>query len=454
MIKYQRTYNIWPLFLSVLLMYGMTCAAAAQGSTSYIDEYNRFVLNGNPFFPIGLYVAQCSTVDQSVQLDEIENSPFDTLMNYNINSCSGVDATPVQITDYLDQLDSRNLKLIYSLEEYIPYDRDNRPDPCDEIDIISVRDKIDTFKDHPAVISWYLSDEVGSSEDDPPEAQEYCVAQLLAGYEEVTNRDGNHPVWSVHWDTTFWNPFYQYNQVHATDIVGTNPFPIAHLPISHVKQKADETNAAGKPLWLVPQIFDWRDVPGDFRSATGRPPTRDEMRAMTYLAVNHGAKGLIYYSYFNILDDDVQYGTDVASRWTEIKEIASEIHTLRPVLLSVDQTDINAIICNNGNIDFKLMRNGRTYYLLAVNTKEDDISGVSFQINLANKPSQFDTRFEGGREVPVINGTVTDDFGVYEVHVYHWEDPGSAGGDSGGGDGGGSNGGGDGCFISTAAWSS
>jgi hypothetical protein len=179
---------------------------------------------------------------------------------------------------------------------------------------------------------------------------------------------------------------------------------------------ADAANATGKPLWLVPQIFDWRDYPGDFRAPTGRRPTRDEMRAMTYLAINHGAKGLVYYSYFNIRDDK-----DYKDRWPQIKEIAGEIDSLRPVILSTQETNKNDIVCNNSNIDFKLMRQGNAYYLLTVNTKKNNITGVSFKIKLEEKPAVIDTLFESGRQIPIINGKVTDSFGPYEVHVYKWE---------------------------------
>ena len=75
---------------------------ASAGLTSYIDSHNRFILNGEPFFPLGLFVVQ-SLTDTS-QLDEIANSPFDTLMNYNINNGTGV-----EIACYLNQLQARNL---------------------------------------------------------------------------------------------------------------------------------------------------------------------------------------------------------------------------------------------------------------------------------------------------------------------------------------------------------
>ncbi len=407
--------QIWLLFCAVFLISGMASTAFAQGNTVTIDEYNRVILNGQPFFPLGLYVAQCPTGDQSSQLTEIQNSPFDTLMNYAVNTCSGADPDTTDIDNYLDQLEARDLKLIFSLAEYFDGGQN---------DIDTITDKVTTFQDHAAVISWYLNDER-----DPT-----YLTQLEARYQKIKELDQNHPVWSVHYRTD-----WLIQEAHTTDIVGVDPYPICNpywsAPITLVSTQADEANAAGKPLWLVPQIFNWEDY-----EPTGCPPTKAEMRAMSYLAVNHGAKGLVYYSYFDIRNDG-----DYPARWIEIKDIASEIDQLRPVLLSTDTTNDNDIVCDNSDIDFKLMRNGRTYYLLAVNTKEEDITGVSFQINRTRKPSEFNTLFESGRQISVISGSVTDDFGVYEVHVYYWEEP---EGDGGGGGGGG------GCFISTTAFGS
>ena len=379
-----RIQTIWLFLFVMFLISGMAYAGATKSSTSYIDEHNRFILNGEPFFPLGLFVVQ-SLTDTS-QLDEIANGPFDTVMNYNINN--GTDA---QITNYLNQLQARNLKLIFSLKEYIGH----RPD-----DISTITHKVNTFKRHPSIISWYMNDERGP---------EY-LRELEARYQKVRELDDNHPVWSVHWNTD-----WLIQESHTTDIVGVDPYPIPHLPITNVSRKADEANAAGKPLWLVPQIFSWTDYAGDFRAATGRPPTRDEMRAMTYLAINHGAKGLIYYSYFNIVDY-----LDYTTRWPQIKEIASEVHFLRPVILSTQETRKNYIVCGNDNIDFKLMREGDTYYLFAVNTKKETITGVQFQNRQVGRPEMMHVLFENGRQVALSSGKFVDDFDPYEVHVYVW----------------------------------
>jgi hypothetical protein len=408
------------------LLNGITGPQAAEGLTAYIDEHNRFILNEAPFFPLGLYVFQCTNGVYDAQLQEITaiDSPFDTLMNYAVNGCDA-DATNGQIIAYLDQLQAHNLKLIYALNEYIPFDPENHL--CDAADTSSIQNKVDNpdISSHEAVISWYLNDEVGSFD---PAEQEDCVSQLEAGYDRIKELDQNHPVWSVHWNTDWLLP-----EAHTTDILGVNSYPIAHLPITEVARVADAAaqvgSQTGKPFWLVPQIFDWSPYTGDpvDRHLTGRPPTQAEMRAMTYLATNHGATGLIYYSFFDLLDDNGVFTEDGQITWDGIKEIAIEIDQLRSVFLSGYLGSGSQITCDNLDIDFRLMWEGNTYYLFAVNTKVDSggepvgSDGVSFQINLVNKPATFDTRFESDRQISVISGRVTDDFGPYEVHVYHWQ---------------------------------
>ncbi|MDY6951003.1 MAG: hypothetical protein SWE60_05790, partial [Thermodesulfobacteriota bacterium] len=367
----------------------LTGVKASGGTIGYIDSHNRFILNGKPFFPLGLYVAQCPKGDQSVQLKEIANSPFDTLMNYAINRCAGGKVTDQQIRQHLNQLQAHDLQAIFSLVEH---------QGLMDIDVLA--HKVATFKDHPAIISWYMNDERGPA----------YLPKLEARYKKIRALDPDHPVWSVHW-----NADWLLAEAHTTDIVGVDPYPIAHLPITHVSEMADAAARAGKPLWLVPQIFSWSDCPGDFRASTGRAPTKEEMRAMTYLATNHGARGLIYYSYFNVRDDK-----DYGVRWEQIKDIAQEVDDLKSVFLSTCRTNHRDVACSNTNIDFKLMREEDTYYLFAVNTKKRAITGARFRINQTKEPSMVDVMFEDNRKIPVSNGGFKDSFGPYGVHVYSW----------------------------------
>ena len=185
-----------------------------EQNTVTIDQ-NRVILNGEPFFPIGLYVVQCPNGSYATQLDEIADSPFDTLMNYAVNEC-GTDATNAEILAYLNEAESRNLYVIYYLAQYFD---------GGQSDIDTITNKVNAFKDHGAVISWYLNDER-----DPT-----YLTQLQTRYQTIKTLDNNHhPVWSVHWNTT-----WLIQEADTTDIVGVDPYPIDNNPITLVSTMAD-----------------------------------------------------------------------------------------------------------------------------------------------------------------------------------------------------------------------
>lgn len=355
--------------------------------TSYIDAHNRFILNAEPFFPLGLFTGDDYRWDYSL-VDEVADSPFDTVLNYGINV-----GTPTQIASYLDHLHAKNLKLIYSLKDYIGHG---------QADIDTITQKVNAFKDHPAVISWYLNDESGLQ----------YLPELEARYQKVRELDENHPAWMVHYQKDV-----LIAEAHTTDILGVDPYPIPTKPITLVSDMADWAKEAGRgyrPLWMVPQIFD----PNNYGFHPSRLPTPEEMRAMTYLATNHGAKGLIYYSYF-----DIRYKSYYATQWAAVKKIASEVKSLRPVFLSTEVTNANDITCSNSSIDYKLMKEGDKYYLFAVNTTQANVSAVSFQNNLTWKPSIINVLFENDRRISASNGNFTDSFLPYAVHVYEFDTP-------------------------------
>ena len=126
-----------------------------------------------------------------------------------------------QINSYLNTLQSRNMKLMFSLAEYFG-------DGIEDFGIIT--QKVNAFKSHPTVISWYMNDELGP---------EY-LAELEAGYKTIRDLDDNHPIWSVHWNTDWLRP-----EAHTTDILGVDSYPVAHLPITEVSRVVDAAAQVG-----------------------------------------------------------------------------------------------------------------------------------------------------------------------------------------------------------------
>ncbi|MDD2486272.1 MAG: beta-galactosidase [bacterium] len=118
------------------------------------------------------------------------------------------------------------------------------------------------------------------------------------------------------------------------------------------------------PLWVILQAFGHGDI-GKFQ--LWRMPSPSEIRVMTYLAISHGAKGIIYFLY-NTLDnmpheylrgmrDEEGEATPILS---EIGRIGEEIKILSPFLMELkpvesliddisEPLDIRSFVDNRGN---------------------------------------------------------------------------------------------------------
>jgi hypothetical protein len=286
----------------------------APSPTVSIDEHNRTLINGKPFFPLGWYFGPGPTDPKfRDHVDRLAASPFNTIMCYGVNAGS-----TNTVREYLDYLARRNVKIIYSLKDIYEGTRwHHEPVLGWHGEENIVRQAVNTFRDHPALLAWYLNDELPLTMRPRLEARQRLVSQL----------DPNHPTWAV---------LYQvddlYGYLHTADVLGTDPYPVPDRSVTLAADWTRKSRAVSdgyKPLWMVPQAFDWasyRKAP-----AKGRPPTLDEERVMTYLCLIHGAHGLIYYSYADLLRDP-KVGFD--QRWADLLRIGQEVKQLEPALLA------------------------------------------------------------------------------------------------------------------------
>lgn len=321
--------------------------ADAPQPTVTIDRHNRTLVNGKPFFPLGWYFGpHPGDANYREHLDRIAASPFNTVMPYGINtgSVEGVRA-------YLDDLDRRNLKILYSIKdiyEGIGYYQESVLGFRGEEAM--VRGIVTAFRDHPAILGWYLNDELPLEMRDRLEARNTLVQQL----------DPNHPTWAV---------LYQVGELFGylgtADVLGTDPYPIPQRPVTMAGDWTRETVgvAAGlRPAWQVPQAFDWQcynqDRPDEYRA-----PTLDEVRVMTYLCLIHGANGLIYYSYFDLQRDRLGFDR----RWADMLVVGNEVKALFPALLSAAPAPKRVVRSDREGVQYSLRADdeGNTYVLMA-----------------------------------------------------------------------------------------
>jgi hypothetical protein len=381
---------------------------AARGVKVYIDENNTAIVDGKPFFPLGWYGN--GQVEQAL---EIADGPFNCILDY------GTNARPrKEMLAYLDLLQQKGLKLIYCLNDLYPtatYYAERNWEGIEGNDAIAAA-VVPAYRDHPALLAWYLNDELPRT----------LAPDLTGYYQRVRDADPNHPCYIVLCNMAELGYFPD-----TMDVLGVDPYPIPQTPITMVSDwmdKADRAVGGHRPVWLVPQAFAWYQhhpkgsdrarVPSAEDLRTGRAPTYEESRCMTYLALAHGAKGLIYWCYYN-LRMLPQYN----EMWNGMKKIGAEVRALEPALLSPE--DLGPVACTPATapIHTRLKRQGGQEFLIAVNAGTAPCE-VALDLRHPAKAAA-EVLFEQ-RQVKLEGALLRDRFQPLEVHVYRVESAGAA----------------------------
>ena len=329
---------------------------------AYLDEHQRLIVDGQPIFPLGTYWNNdyCRQDHTPGQRQAIQakypsshdrkllalygKSPFNCLMPY--------DSWNWQTAD-LDYVAGLGLKVIFSV-------KDSFYGTCDAYHLKSAGEErsvlereVERVGGHPAVIAWYTNDEVAP--EDP---------RLLQHQRWMEELDPGRPTWGVSYHN-------HEDYVGTCDVYGMDCYPVPGSPAAEVLKQARAAGAgagASRALWHVPQISDTGTYGKDITKS--RPPTLQEMRAMSWMCIAAGANGLVYYSFFDLIRaEDVE---PFDARWADITKMAQEIKDLEPLLLSIDPAPQPEQVRDSGGaVAWRLYaREGKTY-LVTVNSSAE-----------------------------------------------------------------------------------
>jgi hypothetical protein len=252
--------------------------------------------------------------------------------------------------------------------------------------------EINAFKDHPALLAWYIADE--------PNGNGILPDSLVKIYKMIKEIDPWHPV-----SVVFMAPFLSsVRYADAMDIVMADPYPIPELPVSmvgNVTSQLTKEFEGRKPVWIVPQAFGGGEI-------WRREPTLQEVRSMTYQAIINGARGIQYF---------VRQGLNLFPKstgtWSECGRMAVEIAELTPWLLS----DEESISINPGSEDLlakAYLHEGRLL-ILAVN-KTNAPARASFYVPLSCL-GKAKVIFEN-RQIAMSGGFFSDILSSYGSQAY------------------------------------
>ena len=283
----------------------------------WIDGHNRCIVDDKPFFPLGMYwnpgPRETTTREDGLsQLDWFTNGPFNCVIHYEMMDRKRLDYCQKIGLMTLNAVDAK-LKNCATGRLTDPY----APEKAREI----LNRRIAEIKDHPALLGWYIGDEV--------DVGSVSVQRKL--YRLVADADEHHPIYGVQDRTYDLRPF-----ADTMDVVGLDPYPIAQRPTSVVTTMFREGRCevfSARPMWGVPQAFDWAWYRAKHEKIE-RFPTCAEMRSMNWQMIANGANGLFLFAfncYFYPLCKD-----DWRPRFAVACEAAREVKRMSDVILSAE----------------------------------------------------------------------------------------------------------------------
>ena len=315
------------------------CAVLPERRVRF-DEHQRLLVDGRPFFPVGCY--GCGKTEEKSDL----------------YASLGFNATIVGDAAAIERATKRGIKVVASA--------------CS--DDTNVLKRICSKQiDNPNVIVWYTADEL------PPG----FAKRQAAAIRYLHALDPNRPAFTV-----LDNPPTARDLLESFDVIGTDPYPICNpRPIdtcSKCPESARNATFGLRPLWQVPQAFDWHWHRKNFRKgmAVHHYPTPDEFRNMTWQAIVTGVKGIFWYD-FNWFDSDIPEAERPAA--TEaFRDTVAALKKYADVFLSTEPAP--AVTSDNPALRVCAWQKGESVYVLAVSTSTEPLKAHVAPAFAAQKP--------------------------------------------------------------------
>lgn len=282
------------------------------------------------------------------------------------------------------------------------------------------------YLNHPAVLAWYIGDDTSYNTTPAVLQDRHDAVKALDDNRITTQADGvasNQATSSyaafVRGTDNFLPEIYPVKADTPQDREQSVPLVIKDMKVVMQNIEDGDPNHP-KSVWSIIQYFDgwgsWRRFPED-----------NEIRAMSFASIIHGATGITWYTYGGYFDkNNNRYNHGITStpeRWKTITTIATQINKLIPVLTErtpADQPSIPVILegpkedaLGYPAVTCLMKRHAGETYVLAVNSSIKDVK-ASFTLPGV---SGGEVVYEG-RNVKVEGGKLVDAFKPYDVHIY------------------------------------
>ena len=321
--------------------------------TVFIAPSGVWVVRGAKFFPRALYLLGASETTDD-HLARIAGAGFNTILCYAFGPAGDHHALTATPKAFLDRAGAHGLKVIYSVKDFDEalY---SFPKALGKSGARLRAETVTSLRGHPALLGWYVNDEVGLERE----------ADIKAAYDQVRALDPDHPCLQVVDVPGSIDGYY-----HSGDAFGLDPYPVPGRSVGMVGDWADlcrQGTHGAKSEVMVAQISDTGNYsPPPTHS---RPPTLSEIRCMNFLDLISGSNGLLEYSYGDLGSrgyagppgfDQAKFDTE----WPKVRDLGLELRGLEPLLLN--GTEAHVTVDNAGETRCRALAwGGKTCLLLA-----------------------------------------------------------------------------------------
>ncbi len=405
------------LFLAFTISFS---AIAQTGSVVTVDADKVLVLNGRKVFPIGFSPGPPTngkTPDGNDALQEFHDAGallfrITQTINWNSQLITNQQAA-------LDWAAQHGMYCWLNLRELSKFAAGDTNTEA------SLRNIVDTFKNHPALGLWKNFDEAwwgGVS-----------AADLQRGYNVIKQQDTNHPIVQTHAPRGTVSDLQPYNV--ATDILALDIYPVGVPPganslltnkeismVGDYTQFLDQVGNGQKEIWMIEQIA-WSGVTPPSKTLVF--PTLRQERYMAYQAIINGARGLMFFG-GNVAATLNAQDAALGWNWTFWNEV------LKPVVRQLGDNSVLAATLVQPNSTLPITISGATspdlefcvreaspYLYILASKREGATVNVTFN-GLPSWVAGGEVLYELPRTVLATNGQFSDVFAPFDVHVYRF----------------------------------
>ncbi len=393
-----------------------------KGVFSLRDD-GQMLLDGQPFFPIAApYVIPLPVNDHNL------DNAFTWLKSVGFNTVySGRNS---KYASYMDKVAE------YGMKMYVMPGNSNGAN-CNNLD--EMLENIAREYRHPAVLAWYIGDDTASHNSPEEMMRKNEAIKAVDPYHLTVQADALHAVHpfapiAAADDTSRYRPVVNFADSFRVELYPVRDdseknarecVPTVIDDMKTIQRDNRDFATSPKNIWAVVQYFEgWTDTKE--KAAWKRFPTWQELRAMTWGSIIHGARGMQWYSYRYETKRFVHGFMYKEETRENIKRLVAELTTLVDVINLPDNLPAPPVAILSGPAKDAFQNDA----ISIMARKHDGVTYV-FALNSAYEPlkaritlpgfAKASVLFEGNRTVKLENGALVDDFQPYDVHIYKLE---------------------------------